>query len=242
MDFDLIFSTVYLVSFAMGIFSSMHCLGMCGSIIGTLTLSLKPAIRDNKYRLFPFVLNYNLGRITSYTIAGLLVGLIESILTYPLGESHGYRLLQIISAIIMTGAGLYIAGWLPKFAYIEKAGSRFWKIVEPIGRKLIPVETRFQAFLFGMIWGWLPCGLVYTALAFAATAGDVVKSSLSMLAFGIGTLPAVMTVGIMTGILTRLSRMQRAKQLVGLLFIALALFAAFPWLNPMRVQHLITTN
>lgn len=238
MTFDQFFNPLFLVSLLMGLFSSMHCLGMCGSIIGTLTLSLKPSIRENKSRLLPYVLNYNLGRITSYTIAGLLVGIIESILTYPLGESHGYRLLQILSAIIMTGAGLYIAGWLPKFAYIEKAGSRFWKILEPIGRKLIPVETRFQAFLFGMIWGWLPCGLVYTALAYAATTGDIIKSSLAMLAFGIGTLPAVVTVGIMTGLFTRLSRMQRTKQLVGLLFIALALFAAFPWLNPMRAQHI----
>lgn len=238
MTFDQFFNPIFLVALLMGLFSSMHCLGMCGSIIGTLTLSLKPSIRENKSRLLPYVLNYNLGRITSYTIAGLLVGIIESILTYPLGEAHGHRLLQILSAIIMTGAGLYIAGWLPKFAYIEKAGSRFWKILEPIGRKLIPVETRFQAFLFGMIWGWLPCGLVYTALAYAATTGDIVKSALAMLAFGIGTLPAVVTVGIITGIFTRLSRMQRTKQLVGLLFIALALFAAFPWLNPMRVQHI----
>jgi sulfite exporter TauE/SafE len=87
--------------------------------------------------------------------------------------------------------------------------------------------------LFGMVWGWLPCGLVYAALTLAATAGDVSKSALTMLAFGLGTLPAVMGVGIMTHVLTRLSRMQRFKQVIGLFMMVLALLAALPWLNPM---------
>lgn len=227
----------YLFPFVMGLFSSMHCIGMCGSIIGTLTLSLKAEIRENKALLAPFVFSYNLGRITSYTLAGALVGSIEAILTMPFGHGHGHRILQILSAIIMTGAGLYIAGWFPRFAYIEKSGSRIWKFLEPYGRRLIPVQTRTQAYFFGMVWGWLPCGLVYTALLTAATSGNVVKSALSMLAFGLGTLPAVMGTGIMTGILTRLSRMRRFKQTVGILLIVLAFLAAFPGLNPMRLQH-----
>ena len=235
MTIDQAFNASYLVALLMGLFSSMHCIGMCGSIIGTLTLSLKQEIRTSKASLFPFILNYNLGRITSYTIAGLLAGIAEHILTFPLGEGHGHRVLQILSAIVMTGAGLYIAGWFPRFAYIEKTGSRFWKTLEPFGRKLIPVETRTQAYLFGMIWGWIPCGLVYAALALAATTGDIVKSTVTMMFFGLGTLPAVMGLGIMTGILTNLTRMHRFKQSVGILMITLALFSAFPWLNPMRL-------
>jgi len=235
MEFDLAFTTSYLVAFTMGLFSSMHCIGMCGSIIGTLTLSLSPEIRSKKTLLFPFVFNYNIGRITSYTMAGALAGIIESLITMPMGEINGHRLLQLLSAAIMTGAGLYIAGWFPRFAYIEKIGLRFWKKIEPFGRKLIPVKSRTQAYLFGIVWGWLPCGLVYAALALAATAGDVSKSALTMLSFGLGTLPAVMGVGIMTGILTRLSRMQHFKQAIGLFMIALALLAAMPWLNPMAI-------
>jgi hypothetical protein len=150
-----------------------------------------------------------------------------------LGETHGHRFLQLISAGIMASAGFYIAGWFPRFAYIEKVGTHFWKKIEPYGRKLIPVKNRTQAYLFGMVWGWLPCGLVYAALTLAATAGDVSKSALTMLAFGLGTLPAVMGVGIMTHVLTRLSRMQRFKQAIGLFMIVLALLAALPWLNPM---------
>jgi sulfite exporter TauE/SafE len=87
-----------------------------------------------------------------------------------------------------------------------------------------------------MIWGWMPCGLVYSALTLSASAGDILRSGLSMLFFGLGTLPAVIGVGIMTGILTKISRMQRFRQLVGTLLITLALLAVFPWLNPMRLH------
>lgn len=235
MPFDPEFTSSYLVAFLMGLFSSMHCIGMCGSIIGTLTLSLSPEIRNKKTLLLPFVLNYNLGRVTSYTIAGGLAGVISVLMVMPFGTLHGHRILQLLSALVMMGAGLYIAGWFPRFAYIEKIGTRFWKKIEPFGRKLIPVKTHAHAYLFGMVWGWLPCGLVYSALALAATAGDVATSALLMLAFGLGTLPAVMGVGIMTSILTRLSRTQRFKQIIGLFMIMLALLAAVPQLNPMAI-------
>lgn len=233
MEFDPTFTTSYLVAFAMGLASSMHCVGMCGSIIGTLSLSLSPEIRHKKLLFFPFVFNYNFGRITSYAIAGMLGGMIEALITMPMGEMHGHRLLQLFSAIIMASAGFYIAGWFPRFAYVEKLGVHFWKKIEPYGRKLIPVKNLTQAYLFGMVWGWLPCGLVYAALALAITTGNIVQSALTMLSFGLGTLPAVMGVGIMTSVFTKLARMRRFKQAIGLFMIALALLAAMPSLNPM---------
>lgn len=234
------FNASYLAALLMGLFSSLHCIGMCGSIIGTLTFSLGPEIRNSKTRLFGIVLNYNLGRIISYGLAGAVVGVLESFLSLPFTQGQAHRLLQLVSAAIMTGAGLYLGGWFPRFAYIEKLGTRFWKFIEPFGRKLIPVKSGTHALLFGMIWGWLPCGLIYTALALAATTGNIVHSAITMFAFGLGTLPAVMGVGIMTPLLTRLSRAQRFKRIVGVLFIVFALLAAFPSLNPMRVQHIMT--
>jgi len=238
MDIDLSFQTSYLVAFIMGLFSSVHCVGMCGSIIGTLTLSLKPEIRATKKRLFPFVFNYNLGRIFSYTLAGLLAGVFGSILSQPFSHGEGHRVLQILSALIMTGAGLYIGGWLPGFAYIEKAGTKIWKLLEPFGRKIIPVTNLHQAFLFGMVWGWLPCGLVYTALALAITTNNIAQSGLTMLLFGLGTLPAVVGVGIVGGMISKLARTPNFKRVVGVLLLILALFSALPWLNPMRLHHL----
>lgn len=229
---------IYFVAFLMGLFSSFHCLGMCGSIIGTLTLSLSSEIRARKRRLTPFILSYNLGRILSYSAAGMLAGSLKYVLQLPFGEGHGHRILQIIAAAIMAGAGFYLAGWFPRFAYLERAGARLWRRIEPIGRHLIPVTNLSQAFLFGTVWGWLPCGLVYTALALSASSGDPARGALTMIAFGAGTLPAVMGVGIMTSWMVKLARMRRFRQAAGIIMILLALMAAFPWLNPLVMQQI----
>jgi len=230
------FNTSFFVALLMGLFSAFHCLGMCGSIIGSLTLSLKREIRENKRLLLPFVASYNTGRVLSYSMAGMLAGFAENVLTIPFGEGHGHRILQILSAIVMLGAGLHIGGWFPRFAYIEKFGNVVWRRIEPYGRRLVPVETLPRAFVFGMVWGWLPCGLVYTALALAATTGDVFRSTFTMLAFGLGTMPAVMGVGIMTSWMVKLSNMKRFRELTGIVLILLALMATFPGLNPL-VKH-----
>jgi len=230
-NLDIAFSTP-LGAFLMGLISALHCLGMCGSIIGTLTLSLRKEIRENKALLVTFVFCYNFGRITSYTVAGFLAGLVHNLLMMPLGEAVGHRILQIVSALIMAGAGLHIAGWFPRFAYIEKSGVLLWKAIEPYGRRLIPVQSRFHAFVFGMIWGWLPCGLVYAAIGLATTAGNEYRGALTMLAFGVGTLPAVVGVGVATSLMVRLSNMKKFRQLAGVSLILLALLAAFPWINP----------
>lgn len=229
------FNTSYLVAFVMGLFSSLHCLGMCGSIIGALTLSLRQDIRRNTQTLFPYVLSYNLGRISSYAAAGLLVGVLHHVFILPFNKIDGYRVLQIASALVMGGAGLYIAGWFPRFAYIERMGSKFWRIIEPIGRRLIPVHTIASSFLFGMVWGWLPCGLVYAALALSVTVDQIHRSALTMLFFGLGTLPAVLGVGIMTSLLSRVANNRWLRRFAGIFMIGLALFAAFPDLYPLRM-------
>ncbi|HIG64918.1 MAG TPA: sulfite exporter TauE/SafE family protein [Methyloprofundus sp.] len=225
MEISQVISSPIFIAFFIGLFSSLHCVSMCGSIIGTLSYSLKPEIRNNKSKMLTFIFSYNFGRIFSYMLAGLIIGFIESIVTLPLGADHGHRVLQIISALIITGAGFYIAGWFPSFAYIEKTGSFFWKTIEPYGRKLIPVATLPQAFLFGMVWGWIPCGLVYTALALAATSGDILTSMLSMLTFGLGTLPAVAGSGMVSSFITRLSNLQTTKKIIGMLLVVVAIFS-----------------
>jgi sulfite exporter TauE/SafE len=124
MPFDPAFTNSYVVAFVMGVASSLRCVSMCGSIIGTLTLSLSLDIRNKKTLILPFVFNYNMGRITSQMLACEIAGLIQSIATMQMGE-YGYRLLQVLSALIMASSGLYIAGWFPRFAYIDKAGMQF---------------------------------------------------------------------------------------------------------------------
>jgi len=209
-------------AFIVGLFSTLHCLGMCGGIIGALTFSLPPEVRQHRWRLFPYISAYNLGRITSYSAAGALLGWLGNNLFGFLGPNTGHLLLQGVASLMMIGIGLYLAGWFPRFAMVEHLGKPLWQKLEPWGKQLIPVRSPVHAYLFGLVWGWLPCGLVYSALIISGTAGSAVYGALFMLSFGIGTLPSVMTAGILTGWIARLSRLSQIKTVVGLLLIIMA--------------------
>jgi sulfite exporter TauE/SafE len=223
----------YATAFLLGLFSTVHCIAMCGSVIGALTLSLPSEVRENQSKMLPYVLNYNLGRLLSYGIAGAIVGLLSS----PLATFNGHAVLRYISIIVMIAMGLYLAGWFPKFAYMERMGAPIWRWLQPIGQKLLPVRKLSQAFYLGIVWGWLPCGLVYAALAVAATAGEPVKASLVMLAFGAGTLPAVMGAGLFAGFLSAMANIKNLRQIAGVLIIAMALATAFWPMDHSKMHH-----
>jgi hypothetical protein len=215
--------TSFIAAFLLGLFSTVHCIAMCGSVIGALTLSLPKEIRESHKQMFPYVLNYNLGRLLSYSIAGFIVGLLIS----PIGEFGGHQILRYLSTVVMIAMGLYLAGWFPKFARMERIGAPIWRLLQPLGQKMLPVKRHSQAFFLGAVWGWLPCGLVYSALAISATMGDPVDSALVMLAFGAGTLPAVMGAGIFTGFLASLAKTKSLRQVAGVSIIVMALVAFF---------------
>ena len=221
-------------AFLLGLFSTIHCIGMCGGIIGALSLSLPVEIRNNKTRLLVFVSTYNLGRITSYTFAGLIAGAIGTGVLTSAGFDKGHLYLQYIGIGMMIAIGLYLGGWLPQLAAVEKIGIPVWKKLEPLGRKLLPVSSLPRALAYGLIWGWLPCGLVYFVLIWALTAGDAVRGGLMMLAFGAGTLPTLITAGFMTSWVTRFARNPTARKVVGLLIIAMAIGSLF---IPMENHH-----
>lgn len=225
-------TTSLVTAFLLGLFSSAHCIAMCGSVIGALTLTLPVEIRQQPRKMFPFVFNYNVGRILSYAIAGSIVGFLAS----PLAQINGLSVLRYLSVLVMISMGLYLAGWFPKFAHAEKIGAPIWRKLQPIGQKLLPVRTLKQAFLLGAVWGWLPCGLVYAGLAVAATTGDPLYAASVMLAFGLGTLPAVMGAGMFAGMLASLARNQLFRKLAGLLIIVMALLLLL-WPHGGHEQH-----
>ena len=226
----------FISAFFVGLFSTLHCVGMCGGIIGALTFSLPEQIRNNRWRLIPYVTTYNIGRISSYVLAGTLVGSLGDNIT-ALAPQYGHLILQLFASILMLGIGLYLAGWFPAFVKIEHLGKPIWKKLEPISQKLIPVKNPIHAYLFGLIWGWLPCGLVYTALIWSSTAGTAQDGALLMLAFGAGTLPTVMITGILTGWFVRLSRTAYIRPLVGLAVIIMALVTGYLALQHFGVPH-----
>lgn len=221
----------FISAFFVGLFSTVHCLGMCGGIIGALTFSLPEHIRNNRWHLIPYVSAYNIGRISSYGLAGALAGGLGNnvIGLFPVS---GHLVLQLIASVLMVGIGLYLAGWFPAFSRIEHLGKPVWKKLEPFSQKLIPVKSPGHAYLFGLVWGWLPCGLVYTALIWSSTAGSAKDGALLMLAFGSGTLPTVMFAGILTGWFTRFIRFPYIRPIIGLIIIIIALITGY-----LALQH-----
>jgi len=227
-------SVTFTSAFLLGLFSTVHCIGMCGGIIGALSLSLPVQIRNHKTNLFAFVAAYNLGRISSYTLAGLIAGTVGTSVLQSVGLNQSHAILRIAGVTMMIAIGLYLSGWLPQLAMVEKIGIPIWKKLEPAGRKLIPVRSLPRALLYGIVWGWLPCGMVYFVLLWALTAGNALHGALILLAFGLGTLPTLMTAGFMASWLTRFARSRRARQVVGLLIILMAIASLF---IPMTSHH-----
>ena len=225
-------------AFLLGLFSTIHCIGMCGGIIGALSLSLPAQIRSDKPRMLMFVTTYNIGRILSYSLAGLIAGAIGTGVLASVGFEQGHEFLRALGVAMMIAIGLYLAGWVPQLAVIEKIGAPVWKRLEPLGRRLLPVASLPKALAYGAIWGWLPCGLVYLVLVWALTAGNAVQGALMMLAFGLGTLPTLLATGFMTSWLTRFARSSTARQVVGLVIIALAVGSLFlPMGDPAAGHH-----
>lgn len=214
-------------AFLLGLFTTLHCVGMCGGIIGALSLGLPAKIRDNKLRLLLFVGTYNLGRIISYSLAGLLAGALGAEVLTSVGFKQGHQILQYIGVGMMIAVGTYLAGWLPQLAYVEKIGRPLWKKLEPVGRRLLPVSNPLKALSYGLIWGWLPCGMVYFVLIWALSAGSALQGASLMLAFGLGTLPTLLAAGFMTSWLTRFARNAKIRSFVGLLIIAMAIGSLF---------------
>jgi len=200
---------------------------MCGGIIGALSMSLKEEVRENRWNLISYVLAYNLGRITSYILAGLLIGALGPTIFKAISPQYGHTILRIFAALFMVGTGLYLGGWFPRFAFVENIGAPLWKIIEPVSKRFIPPQTRLHALIFGAIWGWLPCGLVYSALIMTASAGGPLQGAVFMLVFGIGTLPAVCATGVMTGRVLSFLRTSYAKQFAGIIMIVLGLTSLF---------------
>jgi sulfite exporter TauE/SafE len=207
------------IAFVIGLFSATHCLGMCGSISGALSLSLPAAVRERPDRLTFFLLAYNLGRLASYTGAGALVGLIGGEFIGIQYLREGRLVAQILASVVVIAVGLYLTGWFPQLRLMDRLGSPLWRRLEPLGRRLLPVQRLPQAVLFGIVWGWLPCGLVYYVLLLTLSTGSAATGALCMLSFGIGTLPAMLGVGLAAGWFSRLAANPTLRQVAGLALV-----------------------
>ena len=230
--------TLTLGAMLIGLASSVHCVGMCGGIIGALSYSLPADIRENNLKRFAYVTSYNLGRLISYSAMGLLAGLLGAEVFNLLGAGSGHFVMRLVAATLIALTGLYLAGWFPQFARSEKLGEVLWSKLAPIGKRLIPVKSIPQGFLYGCIWGWLPCSLVYTMLVISSASGGASQGMVSMLAFGLGTLPSMILTGVFASQVRRFTRNPEVRMWIGISLVIMAvasLFIPHEWLMPESV-------
>ena len=186
----------FLAALLIGLLGAGHCLGMCSGIASAITFSNSNT--SNKFSAFIALLLYNLGRVSSYSLAGAVFAGSSSALIVFFGGKEALIYLRIIAAILMLFLALYISRlWFGLLA-LEKIGQNIWKLIKPIAQFFLPLKHPIFAFPLGFLWGWLPCGLVYSTLSWAASSGNTINGALIMFAFGLGTLPAMLTVGSLT--------------------------------------------
>lgn len=174
-----------------GLLGGGHCVGMCGGIVGAMSMTL-PGNRPKP----PFLFGYNLGRIASYTLAGLIAGTVGSSSLFLDRILPVEQVLFALANVMLILLGLYLAGIWRVLTRLEALGGKIWRRVQPLSRHLLPVRSLWQAFLLGTLWGWLPCGLVYSVLVAAIASASPTGGALLMLAFGLGTLPTLLTMGM----------------------------------------------
>ena len=186
----------FLAVFLIGLLGGVHCAGMCGGIVSALSLQM-PGAAGRSAPAWSIHLAYNFGRIASYAIAGALIGALGSLgllLNNWLPVQLG---LYVAANLMMVALGLYLTGLTQTLAFTERAGQWLWRRVQPATKRFLPVRGAAQAFPLGMLWGWLPCGLVYSVLTMTLVSGSAARGAATMLAFGLGTLPNLMLAGLL---------------------------------------------
>jgi len=218
-EFDIgIVLAAWLTGFAGG---SGHCIGMCGGIVGALGVG-----QGAGWSGLARIAAAHLGRIASYTVAGVVAGFAGAAFVTGLLGPRGMVALRIAAAVLIFAIGLRLLfGW-PLLRRLEQGGARFWQLLAPQMRRLLPPRDPLRAFGVGAIWGWLPCGLVYSELAVAAASGGMRAGALVMAAFGLGT---VVSLSMVSVLLHSLGMARLPRQASGALLVLFAVWTVLPF-------------
>lgn len=209
----------YLAVFIVGLLGGTHCVGMCGGIVGAL------AAQGSAGRAgWPLHVAYNVGRILSYVAAGALVGAIGGLGT-AFGPVASIQLgFYVFANLMLVALGFYLLGFTRALGFAERAGLLLWKRLQPLTARFLPVQRVGQALPLGVLWGWLPCGLVYSVLSTAMVSGSAGRGALAMLAFGLGTLPNLLLAGMLLSRFRRFAQSPAARTVSGLLVMAFGIW------------------
>lgn len=210
----------YLTLFVLGFFGGTHCVGMCGGLSSAFALQLPPHIP----RILLITL-LNIGRISSYIAIGALMGALSQ-LGLALDETRSWQLgLHIAANILLLLMGLYLAGVWALAAKVELLGKPVWRKINPLLNKLLPIQSVSGCLWVGVLWGWLPCGLVYNASLYALGSGSAAQGGLLMLAFGLGTLPNLLAMGVFAAQLRVFLQHKWVRLVAGLLVCGWAIWS-----------------
>jgi uncharacterized protein len=204
--------TAYLSLFTLGLLGGGHCLAMCGGFVAAIDGS----VNAGPGRLARH-LTYSAGRLASYAIAGMLVASVVHAGAQWFDWRSMQWVLYVVANLLLIATGIFLAGLGAPAARLEVLGHKLWQFIKPLSRHLLPANTLPRIFGAGMLWGWMPCGLVYAALGIALLSAHPRAGAGLMLAFGVGTLPAILGLGTVSG---RLFRTPRVRFMAGLMVIA----------------------
>jgi sulfite exporter TauE/SafE len=211
----------------LGLAGSGHCLAMCGGIAAAFGVS------GAQRQPIAVPLAASIGRIAGYATLGALVGAFGAGLGSWLEQPAGIWALRALAALTLVLLGLQLAGWTRLLDRMAGVGAPLWRRLQPISRRLLPIDSFGKALAFGAIWGLLPCGLVYGMLTLSIGFASPVQGALFMGAFGLGTLPALLGLGVAVGRGAQPGISPVLKRYLG---TSLALFGVFffvaPWVLP----------
>jgi sulfite exporter TauE/SafE len=205
--------------FVVGLLGGAHCIGMCGGIVTALTVKMPG---DKPRWTLHFA--YHAGRLTTYAAAGALAGSLGSAALLLSGLLPVQIVLYIIAQLMLIALGLYLLGVSRYLDVFERAGRLLWRRLQPVASVLFPARSAPRAYAVGLLWGLLPCGLVYSVLVTALVTGSAANGALTMLAFGLGTLPGLLAMGALLPALQGARRSRIVRQAAGGAIIAFGLF------------------
>ena len=203
---------LFLAAFSMGLFGSPHCLGMCGGIVTAFGLSMQHVSDSKKNGL---ILTYHLGRLISYSLLGLIASLVGVAIFQSIMSNSAPR---IVLGAVLVLIGLAMLG-LPLFNQLEKFGMRFWQSLAPLRKKVFPIDSFGKALFAGLLWGFLPCGLVYGALMMAIAGNNIATGAALMFVFGLGTMPMLIATQKTVGMLQSSIKHFRLRQINGVIMM-----------------------
>ncbi|HEY9192840.1 MAG TPA: sulfite exporter TauE/SafE family protein [Methyloversatilis sp.] len=206
--------------FLVGLLGGVHCAGMCGGIVSAISAGVSRPPGSGWRAQIPVLAMhtaYSSGRIFSYSLAGAVAGGVGGVGLLAGSALPLQTVLYVLANLMMVALGLYLAGYTRVLAPIESLGRPLWARVQPLARRLLPARTPGHALGVGLLWGFLPCGMVYSMLGLALLSGSPGSGALIMLAFGLGTLPNLLLAGMLLTRLRALTRSPVLRRIAGLL-------------------------